>query len=122
MDYVLAVNWHEVIDERNYEMDQVIASVLRRDPSKLQLAVDWIERHISDPDFSIHSKDALREWLDLIQTRGLAGVLEALGDRSEDADRMRQSSPFAVLMPQDERMKILLRYEARRPRTHPARV
>lgn len=120
--YVGAVNWHEVIDERNYEMDQVIASVLRRDPSQLQRVVEWIERWLADPDFSVHSKDALREWLDLIQTRGLEGVLAALADRSENAARMRQSSPFAVLMPQDERMKILRRYEARRPRTHLAGV
>jgi hypothetical protein len=118
----LSVNWHEVIDERSFEMHQVIASVLRRDPAKLQLAVDWIEKRLADPDYSVHSGDALREWLDLIKARGLAGVLEVLDDRGEDATRMRQSSPFAVLMPQDERMRILRRYEARRPRTHPAGV
>jgi hypothetical protein len=122
MRYIPAMNWHEVIDERSYEMHRVVARVLRETPAKLDLVVSWIERFLADPDFSEHSKDALKEWHDLIKNRGLAGVFEVLDDRGEDATRMRQSSPFAVIMPQDERMKILRRYEALRPRTHPTGV
>ena len=116
------VNWHEVIDERNHEMHQVIAAILRVEPDKLNVVVAWIEKFLADPEYSTHSKDALTEWLDLIRTRGLDGVLEVLDDRGEEATRMRQSSPFAVLMPQDRRLEILRRYEARRPRTYPAGV
>lgn len=122
MWYEDAVNWHEVIDECALEMDRVVARELRADPSRLAQVVAWIERFLADPDYSLHSKDALTEWHDLIRTRGLPGVLAALEDRSEEGRRMRQSSPFAVLMPQDERQRILDRYEARRPRTHPAGV
>ncbi len=114
------MNWHKVMDERSLEMDRVIARELRADPSKLQLAENWIERFLADPDYSVQSKDALTEWLDLIRSRGLPGVLAALEDRSAEGQRMRQSSPFAVIMPQDERKRILARYEALRPRTHPA--
>jgi hypothetical protein len=116
------VNWHRVIDERSYEMDPVVAGVLRREPGKLDLVTGWIEARLADPDYSGHTKDALSEWLDLIQGHGLPGVLDKLADRSEDGFRMRQSSPFAVIMPQDERQRILRRYEALRPRTHPAGV
>jgi len=116
------VNWHQLIEERSYEMDQVVAGVLRCDPAKLDLVVSWIEGRLADPDYSVHSKDCLQEWLDLIRARGLAGVLDKLADRSEDAFRMRHSSPFAVIMPQEERMRILRRYEALRPRAHPAGV
>ncbi len=116
------MNWHQLIEERSYEMHQVVADVLRRDPTKLDLVVDWIEERLADPDYSIHSKDALQEWLDLIRTRGLGGVLDKLADRSEEVFRMRHSSPFAVVMPQDTRMRILRKYEALRPRTHPAGV
>ena len=108
------MNWHEVIDERNYEMDQVIAGILRQDPGKLQLALDWIEERMADPGYSEHSKDALQEWLDVAQAKGLDGILDVLSDRGENATRMRQSSPFAILMPQDERVRILRRYEALR--------
>lgn len=116
------MNWHKVIDERSLEMDAVIARELRTDPSKLGIVVAWIERWLADPDYSIQSKQALSEWLDLIQSRGMAGVLQTLEDRSEEGDRLRQNSPFAVIMPQKERMRILDRYEAFRPRTHPSRM
>jgi len=116
------MKWHEVIDERNFAMDQVIAEVLHRDPAKLKLVVDWIQQRLADPEYSVHSKDALTEWLTLIQAEGMNGVLTVLRDRSEYATRIRQNSPFAVIMPQDERRRILQRYEARRPRTHLAGV
>ena len=116
------MNWHQLIEERSYEMHQVIAAALRHDPSKLTRVVDWIEESLSDPDYSIHSKDALHEWLNVIKERGVDGVIEVLEDRGENATRMRQSSPFAVLMAQEERMRILRRYEALRTRTHPAGV
>ena len=114
------MNWHEVIDERSLEMHRVVARELRADPSKLDRVVAWIERFLADPDCSVHSKDALTEWLDLIRTRGMPGVLAALEDRSEEGQRMRQSSPFALIMPQDERRAILARYEPISARTHPA--
>jgi hypothetical protein len=122
LDYAIAVNWHQLIDERNYEMDRVIAAILEKDPSKVDLVVSWIEKRLADPEFSIHSKDGLREWLDLIRNHGLRGVLDLLADRGEEAMRLRQSSPFAILMPQDERSRILRRYEALRPRAHPSGV
>lgn len=115
------MNWHEVIDERALEMDAVIARELRSDPAKLGSVVAWIEKFLSDPGYSVHSKDALTEWLGIIQ-QGLPAVLQALADQSEEGQRRRQNSPFAVLMPQDERRRILAKYEARRPRTHPAGV
>ncbi len=116
------MNWHEIIEKRSYEMHQVVAQVLRSDPSKLDVVVAWIERFLADPDYSTSSKEALSEWLNLIRTQGLPGVLETLSDTSENGCRMRHSSPFAVIMPQDERQRILRRYEALRPRTHPASV
>lgn len=116
------MNWHELIEERSYEMHQVVAEVLRREPAKLDLVIDWIEKRLTDPDYSVHSKDALQEWLDVIRVHGLPGVLEKLADRGENAFRMRHSSPFAIVMPQEERMRILRRYETLRPRTHPAGV
>lgn len=116
------VNWHEVIDERSYEMDQVIAAELQREPSKLKAVVARIERFLSDPEYSAQSKDDLGEWLEIINTRGLTGVLAALSDRSEEGKRLRQNSPFAILMPQEERLRILRRYEALRPRARAASV
>ncbi len=109
------------MDERSLELHQVIARELRADPAKLDRVVAWMERFLSDPEYSIQSKDALQEWRKIIQ-QGLPRVLAALADDSDEGQRMRQSSPFAVIMPQDERAEIFAKYEARRPRTHLAGV
>ena len=116
------MNWHQIIEERSYEMHQVVATVLRRDPAKLELVTGWIENRLADPEYSVQSKDALSEWLYLIKQQGLPGVLALLNDRGEEARRMRHSTPFAVIMPQEARREILQRYEALRPRTNPASV
>ena len=115
------MNWHEVIDERSIELHGVIARELRANPEKLDLVVAWIQRFLDDPEYSDQNKDALAEWMEIIR-EGLPRVLEALADESDEGQRLRQSSPFAVLMPQDERARIFAKYEARRPRTHPAGV
>ena len=120
-DTFRAMNWHEVIDERSIELHGVIARELRADPAKLDLVVAWIQRFLDDPERGEDSKDALREWLGIIR-QGLPAVLGAIADRSEEGQRLRQSTPFAVLMPQDERARIFAKYEALRTRTHPAGV
>ena len=122
MIYTEDMNWHQVIDERSHEMDQVIADILRRAPGKLALVSAWIDRRLSDPNYSDQGKDALQEWVAVIESEGVDGVLRVLDDRGEEADRMRQSSPFAMLMPQEKRMEILKKYEARRTRASLASV
>lgn len=122
MRYSRTMNWHQVIDERSYEMHQVIADVLRRSPGQLALVKTWIDRMLGNPDYSEQNKDALREWQRVIDLQGVRGVLAVLDDRGEEAVRMRQSTPFAVLMPQDKRLEILDKYEARRTRASLAGV
>ena len=34
----MRMNWHQLIEERSYEMQQVVADELRRDPAKTHLA------------------------------------------------------------------------------------
>ncbi len=116
------MNWHEVIDERSHAMHQVIADILRRSPEELSQVTAWIGKRMADPVYSVQAKEALQEWLEVIQTEGVNGVLNVLDDRGEEAARMRQSTPFAVLMPQDKRLEILEHYESRRTRAHPAGV
>ncbi len=115
--YPEGVNWHQVIEDRNYEMDQVIAEELRESPERLLLVVNWIERKLADEVYSEQNKDALREWKQIIEAQGIDGVLRQLADRSEDGERLRQSSPFAALMPEGKRREILKRYEPLRTRT-----
>ena len=122
MRYSRTMNWHQVIDERSYEMDQVIADILQQSPEKLSLVTAWIEARMSDPRYSIHSKDALQEWSQIIEQEGVDGVLKMLSEQSDEADRMRQSSPFGILMPKDQRAAILKTYAPHRTRASLAGV
>ena len=122
MRYSRSMNWHQVIDERSYEMDQVIADILRQSPEKLSLVTAWIEARMSDPRYSIHSKDALQEWSQIIDHEGVDGVLKMLSEQSDEADRMRQSSPLGILMPKDQRAAILKKYAPHRTRASLAGV
>lgn len=78
-----------------------------KNPTRLEQVVEWIKARIVDPNYVVQSKDALQEWLILINRRGLADVLEVLSDAGEEARRLRHSSPFGVIMPQKERAEIL---------------
>ena len=122
MIYARGVNWHQIKDQRSREMHQVIANILRASPDTLRLAERRIEARLSDPRYSEQSKDAMGEWLELIRQEGLPGVLRVLEDASEEPARMRQSSPFAFLMPEQERLSILEKYEPLRTRASLAGV
>ena len=115
-------NWHEVIDERNFEMDHVIADILRATPDKLRLAQAWVERKLADRKYSDQNKECLREWLDVIETGGIDGVLAVLMSRSDESERLRQGAPFSMLMPDDRRRAILEKYEPFRTRTLASRI
>jgi hypothetical protein len=116
------VNWHEVIDERSYEMHQVIADILRQSPGSLARVSRWIEDKLRDERYSEDGKEALREWQAVIHGEGVRGVLRVLDDRGDESARMRQSTPFAVLMPNGQREAILQKYESLRTRASLAGV
>lgn len=103
-------------------MDQVIAEELRVSPWRLALVLNWIEQKLADSVYSEQNKDALREWKTIIELRGIDGVLAQLADRSDEGERLRQSAPFSVLMPESKRQDVLKRYEPLRTRTSLASV
>jgi hypothetical protein len=115
---------HAKTDERNLEMHRVIARILRADPSSLGRVREQMESRLADPGYSESLKDCVREWLEIVGG-GLDRVLEVLDDTGEEGCRLRQNSPFALLMPQDERVRILKQFAQHEPvraRTHPASV
>ena len=102
-------------------MHQVIANILRRSPEQLLKVQRWIDSKLGDPGYSEQGKDALREWRPIIES-GVSQVLQVLDDEGEEAVRLRQSSPFATLMPEEERLRILEKYEPLRTRASLAGV
>ena len=49
----------------------------------------------------------MQEWLDLLKSSSVDQVLKLLVDDSENARRLRQSTPFAGILTQKERRQIL---------------
>jgi hypothetical protein len=100
---------HDWIDERSRALHEAVAERLRDDPQLVSRALvrldDW-ERW-AEPQ----ALPAIREWRQLLSAASLSELLALLVEDSEKANRLRQSSPFVDVLPQDERLAIFRRFE-----------
>ena len=97
---------HRILDARSLAMHCKIAQKIARDPSLLDKAKANLER------WSAKSEDPqpqyLREWRQILE-RPWPEIAELITSMSEDATRLRSSSPFAGVLTAREREQI---YEA----------
>lgn len=97
---------HRILDARSLAMHCKIAQKIARDPKLLNKAKANVER------WSAKSKSPrpqyLREWEQILE-RPWPQIAELITSMSEDATRLRSSSPFAGVLTADERDQI---YEA----------
>ena len=107
--YTRLVRAHEWIDRRSLALHETVAAKLEADPQLLEVARANLQRWLSASPAS-----ALREWWQLLETTPLPELLVLLRSTSEQAVRLRQSSPFAGLLTPHERQSILNDYESRR--------
>lgn len=100
---------HRILDARSLAMHCRIAQKISRDPKLLEKARANLDR------WSTKSKEPLprylREWHEILE-RPWPEIAEIITSMSEDATRLRSSSPFAGVLTSDERKKI---YAAFRP-------
>ena len=83
-----------------------IAEKLRADPKLLEKVRDRVQAMLSDDRISISTRDAYREWLDVIERHSFEEVLNLLVDPSEEGTRLRQATPFAGILSRAEREAI----------------
>ena len=100
---------HQWIDERSLALHAAVAAKLEAQPELLDVARQNLDRWLSTRPVA-----ALREWQAILDRAPLPEVIGLLRTRSEDAARLRQSSPFAGVLSQSERQSILDTYESRR--------
>ncbi len=97
---------HRILDARSLAMHCKIAQKITRDPNLLNIAKTNLER------WNSKSKDPqpqyLREWEQILE-RPWPEIAELITSMSEDATRLRSSSPFAGVLTAAERDQI---YEA----------
>ena len=103
---------HEVIDQRNLEMDKLIVKKLKQNPVLLERVLHRVERVLEDPNSSRSLKENWSDWKKII-LQGLPRVIEVLEDETLDTT-LRQSSPFSELITEKERLTILEKYESYR--------
>ena len=108
--------WHEILDDRSLEMDRVIAEKIHANPKLIQIASANIERWLANPDYSESNRQALMEWKIIIENSSVGVLVTLLESNSEEARRLRQSSPFCGILTPDERQVIFRKYEAFRDR------
>jgi hypothetical protein len=86
------------------ELHRRVAGHLRREPGLLLRARDRVAQWLEDggpvPPF------AAKRWQELLD-RPLPEILAALVEDSEEMRNLRQSSPFAGVLSQDERVEVI---------------
>ena len=97
---------HSFLDSRSLAFHVAIAEKLRKDPMLLEKVRDRLRRTLSDDRSSISTRDAYREWLDVIERHSFEEVLTLLVDPSEEGTRLRQATPFAGILSRTEREAI----------------
>jgi hypothetical protein len=111
-----------------------IDAILRPKPTRDQLKALWLHRAVAgrlaiDPDAvlgkaaanlerlrGIHPDGMTAIWLDrwrLILDGGIEGVMEALTSGEPYAMELRQNSPFAGVLPEEDRRALLAAFAAR---------
>jgi hypothetical protein len=93
---------HQLIDERSLELHRAIAERLRANPELIDHARRNLERwslqHRDNPTL----KACNDEWIDILNTYSFEELMSLLLERSDQAQRLRQNSPFpGILSPRE---------------------
>ena len=98
---------HESIDQRSVALGRAIAVRLEAEPELMEMASANLDRW--EKTCSSGVKPALVEWRSALE-RGRESVMALLTGDDERAKRLRQSNPFAGLIPQRQRNDIFKRF------------
>ncbi|MFM8459422.1 MAG: hypothetical protein ACKOB0_10845 [Chthoniobacterales bacterium] len=95
-------NSHHKHDERSLLMHRMVGERLRRSPAEVvRFAMDnlqrWQQGGVDCDDFTV--------WERVLQS-GPERILKTIEGEDEEAVRLRQSSPFAGLIPECDRQRI----------------
>lgn len=104
MEYVASQNAHTRRDDEKLRLHRAVARELLRDPERV-LAIArtnlrrWRDRNTDAPYYE--------EWEDLLHTLSVQELAALIVRDSEEARRLRQSTPFVDVVPREERDRIL---------------
>jgi len=100
---------HRILDARSLAMHCKIAQKISRDTALLDKAKGNLERWIAKSEDPLPRY--LREWQEIL-ARPWPEIAELITSMSEEATRLRSSSPFAGVLSADERDQIYAAFRA----------
>lgn len=100
---------HRILDARSLAMHCKIAHKISREPKLLDKAKANLQRWIAKS--AGPQAEYLREWEEIL-VRPWPNVAELITSMSEDATRLRSSSPFAGVLTTEERDQIYAAFRA----------
>ena len=100
---------HRILDARSLAMHCKITQKISRDPDLLDKARANLKRWIAKSEDPL--PQYLYEWQELLK-RPWQEIAEIITSMSEDATRLRSSSPFAGILTADEREQIYAAFRA----------
>ena len=108
---------HNRLDERSLALHQLVAEKVRAAPALLDKARENVRRW---QEANGSASPALAEWAQILASPA-SQVVALLAERSVRATRLRQSSPFAGILSEEERRTVYELYSARtyHPRREP---
>lgn len=101
---------HKEIDERSLAMHRLVAEKIRNDPALFEKAKMTLTRWRTT--VCTNSQPYLEEWESLMN-RGMETCLAVAVEDSERARALRQSSPFAGILSNEERLTFLKTWQRR---------
>jgi hypothetical protein len=105
---------HDWVEERSRALHQAVGEHLLRDSSLVDFAGQQLDRWEASSlaEGNRRVLPAFRAWRDQLDTLSLEGLIAFLGEDSALATRLRQSSPFAGVLSEEERLAIFERFES----------
>jgi hypothetical protein len=100
--------WH---DQLGLLYHLALAEKIRVCPELCNVAVENIDRWLSRNEYPASAVRALMAWRDLLTKAPLEQLIEAMTDPSEQGHQVRQNTPFAGILTQQERRQIRDQYE-----------
>ena len=110
---------HEFLDALALEQCRETARRIEQDHSLSEVPRENIRRWVARNHYHPGEVRALREWEELLKPGKLDQLLRVMSDPGEEATRMRQSSPFAGILSNEERERITDRVIATWTRDEP---
>jgi hypothetical protein len=96
-------SWHRLAEARSIAYHRRIAEMIREEPERLTRVIAKLRRQVASNDAT--QRHWARAWLAILE-QPLEDALAFLTDPGERANELRQSTPFAGLLPPRLRWQI----------------